>query len=141
MYFCKRKDCGWNTTYTSGFHPVWMQNKYSFTLPMTHNFLVKTGTTSKPSQKGEPATYDSTYGSSLTSYIVQTGALSGMVTANKDSTKAVLENYKINAAESDMSALMADLHHSWGLNYYGIYYFTVIFTPLLSFQYSFKQQH
>ena len=24
MYFCKREDCKWNTTYTSGFHPVWM---------------------------------------------------------------------------------------------------------------------
>ena len=44
MCFCKRKECGWNTTHTSGFHSAWMQNKSSFNLPVTHEFSVKTGT-------------------------------------------------------------------------------------------------
>ena len=94
-----------------------MQNKSSFNLPATHEFSVKTGTASKPSQKGEPATDASNYVSSLTSYIRQTGDLSGIVTANKDITKAVLEHYKSNAADSDISTLMADLQTAWGLNW------------------------
>ena len=91
-----------------------MQNKSSFTLPETHEFCVKTGTSSKPSQKGEPTTYASAAGSLLDSSIIQTGALAGIINANKDSTKAVLEHYKINAEDSDMSALMADLKTALG---------------------------
>ena len=116
MCFCKRKDCGWNTTHTSEFHSAWMQNKSSFTLPATHEFSVKTGTASKPSQKGEPATDALTAGFLLTSSIVQTGALAGIVTANKDSTKSVLEHYKSNTVDSDLYALMADFQTVWGLN-------------------------
>ena len=93
-----------------------MQNKSSFTLPATHEFSVKTGTASKTSQKGKPATDASTDVSSLTWYIGQTGDLAGIVTANKDSTKAVLEHYKSNAAGSDIYALMDDLQTVWVLN-------------------------
>ena len=103
-------------THNSGFNSEWMQNKSSFTLPATHYIRVKTGAASKPSKKGEPATDTSTAGSSLTSSIGQTGALAGIIIANKDSTKAVLEHYKRNAADSDMSALMADLQTAWELN-------------------------
>ena len=83
---------------------------------MNHAFCVKTGTASKPSQKGESATDTMTAGPLLTSSIGQTGFLVLIFTANKDITKAVLEHYKINAADSDLSALMADLQNSWGLN-------------------------
>ena len=84
--------------------------------PHNHDFRVKNGTASKPSQKCEPSTYTSTDGSSFTSYIVNMGALAGIVTSNKYSTKAVLGDYKRNAADSDLSALMADLRTAWGLN-------------------------
>ena len=63
-----------------------------FTLPVTHNFCVKTFTASKPSQKVETATYASTAGSLLTSSIGNTGSLTGIVTANKYITNAVLEH-------------------------------------------------
>ena len=96
---------------------AWVQNKSSFTLPATHKFRVKTGTVYKPSQKGEPATDDSTAVSSLTGSIGNTGDLSGIVTSNKDSTKAVLEHCKIKAADSELYALMADLQTAWGLKY------------------------
>ena len=116
MCFCKRKYCGWNTTHTSGLYSAWMQNKSSFTLPMTHKFCVKTDTESKPSQKGELTTDVSTSGSLLNSSIAQTGIFAGIITSNKDSTKAVLGHYKSNAADIDLSALMADFHTAWGLN-------------------------
>ena len=93
-----------------------MHNKSSFTLTTTHKFCVNTGTASKPYQNGESDTYASTDGSLLTSYIGKTGGLAGIVTANKNSTKAVLEHYKSNAAYSHLSALMSDLHTAWGLN-------------------------
>ena len=76
---------------------------------MTYTFSVKTVTAYRPSQKGEPATDASTDGSSMTSYIGQPGDLAGIVSANKYITKAVLENYKSNAVDSDISALMAEL--------------------------------
>ena len=76
---------------------------------MTHTFSVKNVTAYRPSQKGEPATDASTDGSSITSSIGQPGALAGIVSANTYITKAVLENYKSNAVDSDISALMADL--------------------------------
>ena len=63
----------------------------------------------EPSQKGKPATDASTDGSLLTGSIGQTRYLAGIITSNKDSTKAVLEHYKSNAADSDLSALMSDL--------------------------------
>ena len=72
-------------------------------------FSVKTVTAYRPSQKGGPATDASTAGSSLTSPIGQPGDLSGIVAANKYITRAVLENYKSNAVDSDISALMAEL--------------------------------
>ena len=93
MCFCKRKECGWNTTHNSRFHSTWVQNKSSFTLPAIHEFCVNTGTASEPSQKGEPAIDDPNADSSLTGYIRLTGDLAGIVTANKDSTKAVLDHY------------------------------------------------
>ena len=93
-----------------------MQNKSYFTLPATHKFCVKTGTASKPSQKGEPDTYASTDGSLLISSIGQTGVLAGIVTANKDSTKAVLEHYRSNAADNDLSVFIYYLQTTWGLN-------------------------
>ena len=72
-------------------------------------FSVKTVTAYRPSQKGEPATDASTDGSSMTSYIGQPGDLAGIISANKYITKAILENYKSNAVDSDISALMAEL--------------------------------
>ena len=93
-----------------------MQKKSFFTLHVTHEFSVKTGTASKSSQKYEPATDASTARSLLTSSIGQTGYLAEIVTTNKDSTKAFLEHYKSNAVYIDMSTLMADFHTAWGLN-------------------------
>ena len=116
MCFCKHKDRGLNTTHTSRFNSAWVQNKSYFTLPKTHKFCVKTGTASEPSKNGESATDASTAGSSLTRSIRQTGGLSGIVIANKDSTKAVLDHYNSNTADRDMSTLMADLQTAWGLN-------------------------
>ena len=86
--FYKHKNCGWNMIHTYGFHFAWVQNKSYFTLPATHKFRVNTVTVYEPSQKGEPATDASTAGSSLTGYIVQTGALAGIFTSSKDITKA-----------------------------------------------------
>ena len=88
--FCKRKECGWNTTHTYGFHSAWVQNKSSFNIHATHKFRVNSGTASETSKKGEPPTDASTAGSSMTGFIRHTGALVVIVNANKDSTKYVL---------------------------------------------------
>ena len=93
-----------------------MQNKSSFTLPTTNKFSVQTGTASKPSKKGELSTHSLNDGSSLTSSIVQTGALVGIINASKDITKDVLEHYNSNTGDSDLSALLADFQTEWGLN-------------------------
>ena len=38
MCFCKRTECGWNSTHTSGFHAAWAKNKSNFSLLAKHEF-------------------------------------------------------------------------------------------------------
>ena len=38
MCYCRRKECGWNTTHTSVFHAAWKRDTDTFDLPDDHNY-------------------------------------------------------------------------------------------------------
>ena len=116
MCFCKRNICSWNTTHTSGFYVAWAKNKKMFTLPATHEFCIKTGT------GGFNSSSSTHLDSSLSSgggYLTATKSLvrtaEGMFNENIQKIKAVLEHYKVNAVDSDLSTFVSDLQTDWGL--------------------------
>ena len=112
MCFCKRKTCQWNTTHTSGFHDDWVKDKATFILPSTHNFRIKMITSDESPAAATPATDTD---SSRSGMLSMTGA-GGFASLNAYKTNAVLDHYKTNSQDSDLSALMSDLQTAWGLN-------------------------
>ena len=112
MCFCKRKTCQWNTTLTSGLHAAWVQDKATFILPSTHEFRIKMGTSDEAPTEATPATDTDSSRSGMSSMT----AAGGFASLNASKTNAVLEHYKTNSQDSDMSALMSDLQTAWGLN-------------------------
>ena len=117
MCFYKRKPCGRNTTCTSVFHVAWAKNNKTFNLPATYEFLIKTGTSGVDSSGStEPDSSLSYVGgdSSATKQLVVTAK--GLVNENRQNTKVVLDHYKDNAVDSDISTFVSDLQTAWGLN-------------------------
>ena len=117
MLFCKRKTYGWNTTNTSRFHMDWAKNKKTFTLPATHEFCIKTGTAGFDSSSStQPELSPRSGGGYLAAAKFLFGTAEGLINENRQNTKAVLEHYKENAVDSDLSTFMSDLQTAWGLN-------------------------
>ena len=113
MCFCKRTACGWNLTHTYGFHAEWANIKSKFSLLATHKFHIKSGTATVISSKGEPDTDSLSTGSSQTgSFLEHAGVLTHH---NGDKNKAVLDHYRSNAEDSDLSYFFADIQTAWGL--------------------------
>ena len=114
MCFCKRTACGWNLTHTYGFHAEWANIKSKFSLLATHKFHIKYGTATFTSSKVEPSTDSSSAESSLAvSFLGHDGALARH---NGDKTNAVLDHYKSNVKDSNMSSFVANLQTDWGVN-------------------------
>ena len=115
MCFCKSKPCGWNTTHTYGFHVDWAKNKETFTLPTTHEFRIETGTAGFDSSGlAQPDLSLSSRGGDLAATKWLVGTSKGLVNENRQKTKAVLDHYKANAEDSDISTFMSDLQTYWG---------------------------
>ena len=92
--FCKRQNCGWNSTHTSGFHKDWMKNKNDFTLPETHQFRIKSTTPQPPNDTSIPGKADSSLISISGTSGGLIGSAAGFARENKEKTKIVLERYK-----------------------------------------------
>ena len=91
MCVCKRKTCGWNTTHTSGFHVAWEKNKKMFTLPATHEFRIKTGTTVFDSSGStQPDSSLSSGGGDLAATKSLVGTAEGLVNENRQTIKVLL---------------------------------------------------
>ena len=116
MCFFKRKPCGWNTTHTSGFHVAWAKNKKIFTLPVTHEFCIRTETAGVDySSSTQPDSSLSSGGGDQEATKSLVGTAKGLFNDNRQNTKAVLGHYKANAVDSDLSTFMSDLQTAWGL--------------------------
>ena len=96
---------------------AWAKNKKTFTLPATHEFCIKIGTAGvKPSVSTHPDSLLSSGGGDLEATKSLVGTDEGLVNENRQKTKAVLEHYKANAVDNDISTFMSDLQTAWGLN-------------------------
>ena len=112
MCFCKCKFFQWNTNHTSGFYAAWVKEKATFILTSTHEFRIKMGTSEEAPVEATPATDADLLRSGMSS---MTGA-GRFASLNASKTNAVLEHYKTNLQDSDLSALMYDFQTAWGLN-------------------------
>jgi len=122
MCFCSRKGCGWNKTHTSGFHAAWNKDKKGFRLPSAHEFMVKKVPGGDSSGDGGNNAGDAS-GTAAASQLQGAdsaeglaGMSAGMVLQHKEKTNKVLEHYKNNAQDSNLSSMCADLQEIWGLN-------------------------
>ena len=70
------------------------------------------GTSDEAPAEATPATDTNLSGSGM-SYM---NGADGFASLNAPTTNAVLENYKTNSQDSDLSALMSDVQTAWGLN-------------------------
>ena len=114
MWFFNGTACGWNLTHTSEFHAAWLNETSKLSLPTTHKFRIKYGTANVTSSKGETATDSLSARSSLYWYFI--GHAGDLAQKNEENNKAMLDHYKINADDSDLSNFVADLKTAWGLN-------------------------
>ena len=73
------KSCGWNESHTSKYHGEWNQNQSTFSIPATHVFWSKSGTT--PSAEKGP-----TLAAGSASSGVSKGQLSGLINQYKTET-------------------------------------------------------
>jgi hypothetical protein len=73
------KLCGWNESHTSKYHGKWNQNQSTFSIPATHVFWSKSGTT--PSAEKGP-----TLAARSASSGVSKGQLSGLINQYKTET-------------------------------------------------------
>ena len=86
------------------------KNKKTFTLPATHEFRIKTGTSGFDSSSStQPDSSLSSGGGDSAATKLLVGTAEGLVNENRQNTKAVLEHYKANAVDSDLSKFMSDL--------------------------------
>ena len=110
MCFCKHKPCGRNTTHTSGFHVAWSKNKKLFTLSATHEFRIKFGTSGFDYiGSTQPDWSLSSGGGDLSATKLLVGTAKVLVNENRQNTKVVLEHFKANSVDSDLSTFMSDL--------------------------------
>ena len=93
-----------------------MKNKNNFTLPVTHQFRIKFTTPQPPNDTYIPGEADSPLSSITGTYGGLIGSAAGFAQENKEKTKSVLEHYKSNAEDSDLSSFCSDLQTAWGLN-------------------------
>ena len=45
MFYCRRKECGWNDTHTSGFYAAWKRDPGTFSLTTDHDYWKLSGKT------------------------------------------------------------------------------------------------
>ncbi len=77
MMNCKL--CRWNESHTSKYHRKWNQNQSTFSIPATHVFWSKLGTTPSVEKGRTPATRTASFG-------VSKGQLSGLINQYKTET-------------------------------------------------------
>ena len=70
------------------------------------------GTSDEAPAEATPATDTDSSRSDMSSMT----AAGGFTSLNASKTNAVLDHYKTNLQDSDLSALMSDLQNAWGLN-------------------------
>ena len=118
MCHCKHKSCQWNTTHTSGFHTAWENNKKTFLLPSNHPYRHKTETNVEATSSDQSDSSLSSGGGNLIAATSLVGVISGGLVGDevRRKTKDVLEHYKANATDPDLSSCMSDLMGAWGLN-------------------------
>ena len=83
---------------------------------MTHKFRIKFTTPQPPNDTYIPGEADSSLSSIPGTSGGLIGSAAGFDRDNKEKTKSVLEHYKNNAEDSDLSSFCLDLQTAWGLN-------------------------
>ena len=95
----------------------WAKNKETFTLPTTHEFRIKTEIAGFDSSGStQPDSSLSSEGGDLAATKFLVGTSKGLVNENTQKIKSVLEHYKANYVDIDISAFMSYLQTYWGLN-------------------------
>ena len=99
MCYCKKKECGWNHSHTSGFHAQWKRDTGTFALPADHDYWKLSG--QAPSQGAGGATGASG---------VSQGLGSAISTATKSALSGLVTSHQSNTADAGFSSFLSDFN-------------------------------
>ena len=108
---CFCKNCGWNTTHSSGFHAAWIASPSAFRLPDTHPYMQLL--------KKQAAAMNQAQGSSVPPPpLTATGTTTSgdSLVISRSRAKAALDSLETNSANPDTAEICGALRSLLGIN-------------------------